>query len=312
MNERRLWAIILAGGEGSRLAETTQRVYGSSLPKQFLSFGQDRTFLQATVDRIQSLVPPKRTVVVVAQRYEGLARRQLSEFAGIEFVAQPCNVGTGPGVLLPLVHVLKRDPRADVALVPSDHDFRSPSVMCQALLRAKRASGAANSSMVLLGAKAEAPASDLGWIITKQDRRNSGVRSILEFVEKPAPPRADWLFRQGALWNTMLSVSRGQALWQLARRHLPVQAALFESYASACSGREAQAQLSQIYERLLPADFSRDLVAASSGLRATSMVDAGWSDCGTPERLAAALGRRPGLVRTVPSARMGTRETLSH
>ena len=57
MNERRMWAIVLAGGEGSRLAETTQRMYGSRLPKQFLSFGQARTFLQMTIDRLRGLVP---------------------------------------------------------------------------------------------------------------------------------------------------------------------------------------------------------------------------------------------------------------
>jgi mannose-1-phosphate guanylyltransferase len=312
MKERRFWAIVLAGGEGSRLAETTQRVYGSSLPKQFLSFGQDRTFLQATVDRIQPVIPPKRTVVVVAERHEDIARQQLSEFDGIEFVAQPRNVGTGPGVLLPLVHVLKRDPRADVALVPSDHDFRSPAIMRQALLGAKRAADTSNSAMVLLGAQAEGPASDLGWIRTKQIGRDCSVRPILEFVEKPAPPRADRLFRQGALWNTMLSVSRGEALWCLARRHLPLQAALFQSYASDAGGLNAHARLSQIYGCLSAADFSRDLVAASSRLRAIPMVGAGWSDCGTPERLAAALGRRPGLARAMTSPRIEVTEALSH
>jgi mannose-1-phosphate guanylyltransferase len=311
MKERRFWAIVLAGGEGSRLAETTQRVYGTSLPKQFLSFGRDRTFLQATLDRIQALFPPERTVVVVAERYEDIARQQLSEFDGVEVVAQPCNVGTGPGVLLPLVHVLKRDPRADVALVPSDHDFRSPAVLCQALLKAKRAADTSNSALLLLGAQAEGPASDLGWILTEQRGRDSGVRPILEFVEKPTPARADHLFRQGALWNTMLSVSRGEALWGLARQHLPRQAALFQSYASDAGGVSGHARLSQIYACLSAADFSRDLVAASSGLGAIRMPGAGWSDCGTPERLAAALGRRPGLARTTTSTRIEVTEALS-
>ena len=89
MNERRLWAIVLAGGEGSRLAETTQRMYGSRLPKQFLSFGQARTFLQSTIDRLEGLVPHNRTVVVVAACHESLARDQLEQYPGIEIVAQP-------------------------------------------------------------------------------------------------------------------------------------------------------------------------------------------------------------------------------
>jgi mannose-1-phosphate guanylyltransferase len=295
MNERRLWAIILAGGEGSRLAETTRRMYGSRLPKQFLSFGQSRTFLQATVDRLQGLIPPERTVVVVAACHEAIAREQLAEFSGIETVAQPRNVGTGPGVLLPLLHVLARDGRADVALVPSDHDFRAPAKMRQAMLVAKRAARP-GANMVLIGARAECAASDLGWIVPKQAQRRSSVKSIETFVEKPGPDVAERLFARGALWNTMLSVARGSALWRLGREHLPAQVTLLEEYARSLGSGRARECLREVYERLQPADFSRDLVAASTGLRVTAMEDAGWSDCGTPERLAAAFGATPGVV----------------
>jgi mannose-1-phosphate guanylyltransferase len=295
MNERGLWAIVLAGGEGSRLAETTQRMYGSRLPKQFLSFGQNRTFLQSTIDRLHGLVPPERTVAVVAACHEAVAREQLAEFAGIEIVAQPRNVGTGPGVLLPLLHVLARDDRADVALVPSDHDFRAPAKMREALLRAQRAARA-GANMVLVGARAEWAASDLGWIVPSRAPRRVSVRSIERFVEKPGAELAEHLFERGALWNTMLSVARGHALWQLGRRHLPAQVALLEEYAlSLGSGRSAEC-LRDVYERLSPADFSRDIVAPSRGLRVTAMVGAGWSDCGTPERLAAAFGPSPNVT----------------
>jgi mannose-1-phosphate guanylyltransferase len=288
MEERRLWAIVLAGGEGTRLAETTQRIYGSRLPKQFLSFGQARTFLQTTVDRLRGMVPPERTIVVVATRYVQLAREQLCDFTGVQIVAQPRNLGTGPGVLLPLVHLLARDPRADVALVPSDHDFRAPAKMLQALATARRAVGG-GASMVLIGARAESAASDLGWIVPKPRQHRSRVRPIESFVEKPEPGAAVGLFERGALWNTMLCVAHADALWQLARRHLPAQAALFEQYACAIGTAGEAASLRAAYERLRSADFSRDLLAASEGLRVTAMDGAGWSDCGTPERLAAAL-----------------------
>lgn len=303
MNERRLWAIVLAGGEGSRLAETTQRLYGSHLPKQFLSFGQPRTFVQTTVDRLHGLVPPNRTVVVVAACHAEVARTQLGEFDGIEIVAQPRNAGTGPGVLLPLLHVLARDSRADVALVPSDHDFRFPAKMRQALSTAHRAARI-GAKMVLIGARAEHAAPDLGWIVPKLAPRGTSVTPIETFVEKPDRATAERLYERGALWNTMLSVARGEALWRLGCLHLPTQVALFQEFAPLLrSGRAAEC-LRDVYERLQPADFSRDLVAACKGLRVTAMDGAGWSDCGTPERLAAALGQAP-TSRTVSAGERG-------
>jgi hypothetical protein len=98
------------------------------------------------------------------------------------------------------------------------------------------------------------------------------------------------LVRAGALWNTMLSVTPAAALWSLARRQLPVQAARFARYAEALGTPAAASRLEELYQDLPSADFSRDLVAASSGLWVTPMRGAGWSDCGTPERLEAAIG----------------------
>lgn len=294
MKQRPLWAIVLAGGEGSRLAETSRQVYGSCLPKQFLSFGRRRTFLQATLDRIAELIPAVRTVVVVASARESLAREQLGEFSGLEFVAQPKNLGTGPGVLLPLLSVLHRDGLADVALVPSDHDFRAPRVLLETLERAQR-SARAQQNMVLVGAAAECAATDLGWIVPKRALVPDGAGAIRRFVEKPPQALAEQLFREGALWNTMLSVTPAAALWALARRALPAHAAAFERHAQRLGTADTTAALAQLYDSLPAADFSRDLVAASSGLRVTAMAGAGWSDCGTPERLASALGQPLGL-----------------
>jgi mannose-1-phosphate guanylyltransferase len=289
MQGRRLWAIVLAGGEGTRLAEMTRRLYGCALPKQFVAFGQQRTFIQATVDRLTSLVPPSRMVTVVPRTYEDLARQQLEEFAGMEIVAQPKNVGTGPGVLLPLLHVLRRDPQADVALIPSDHDFRAPMILRRALAESQGHAHEVGSGVVLLGAAAENPACDLGWIVT-QGTDGAGAQRILRFVEKPKQPLANRLFRQGALWNTMLAVVRGEALWNLAAAHLPRQVEHFNAYADSIGSPFVQQRLDQVYESMPSADFSRDLIGAARGLYATSMDGAGWSDCGTPERLASAFG----------------------
>jgi mannose-1-phosphate guanylyltransferase len=299
--QRRLWAIVLAGGEGTRLAEMTRRLYGCALPKQFVAFGQQRTFIQATVDRLTALVPSSRMVTVVPKKYEDVAREQLNEFTGMEFVAQPKNVGTGPGVLLPLLHVLRRDPQADVALIPSDHDFRAPIILRRALASAQGQAHEVGSGVVLLGAAAENPACDLGWIVT-QAREGAGAQRILRFVEKPKQPLANRLYRQGALWNTMLAVVRGEALWNLACNHLPVQVERFNSYSDSIGTPFVQQRLEQIYEGMPSADFSRDLIGAARGLYATSMDGAGWSDCGTPERLASAFGSDDALVGNSPSS----------
>lgn len=303
MSER-FWAIVLAGGEGSRLAQAAIEMHGSLLPKQFLSFGAQRTMLQATLDRLAPAVPAERTVVVVPRCHLDLARAQLSGYPGVEIVAQPNNRGTGPGVLLPLAHVLRRDPEANVALVPSDHAFRRPSLMRASLERAERAVGEGVAGTVLLGSPADRPARDLGWIVLEDAAGALDTRAIRRFVEKPPQDEADGLFAEGALWNTMLTVARGGSLWRLARHHLPRQAELLGHYVSEIGRSGAERRLSDVYARMAPADFCRDLIAECRGLSAIAMPGAGWSDCGTPARLASAL-RDAGLapVKSAPVAR---------
>jgi mannose-1-phosphate guanylyltransferase len=97
----RLWAVVLAAGEGTRLAALTRTLYGTAVPKQFAPLLGERTMLQLTIDRIAPLVPAERTVVVVDQTQESLARAQLEDYPGVLIVLQPGNRGTGPGVLLP-------------------------------------------------------------------------------------------------------------------------------------------------------------------------------------------------------------------
>ena len=132
---KRLWAVVLAAGKGTRLGSVTRALCGRELPKQFVALTTQRTLLQETVERIAPLVPHERTVVVVSDRYAEIARAQLAFYPGVEIVVQPSDRGTGPGVMLGLAHVLARAPEADVAVFPSDHHIERPEALLNAVRR---------------------------------------------------------------------------------------------------------------------------------------------------------------------------------
>jgi mannose-1-phosphate guanylyltransferase len=289
-----LWAVVLAAGEGSRMASLTRALYGHERPKQFAALDSERTLIQLTMDRIAPLTPPTRTVVVVADAYEEMARTQLAEYSGVEIVTQPQNAGTGPGILLPLAHVLARDPEAQVAVFPSDHHIRRAGPFTEAVERAARVASAIDG-VALLGAAADRPASDLGWIVRGPRVAAEIGRAwrVHRFVEKPPERVAELLLRTGGLWNTMVVAGAGQALWRLARRHIATQAEQFEQYRAQIGTPGVRQAREQLYRRLAPADFSREVLQGAQGLAAVPLVDAGWYDCGTPERLLELLRASP-------------------
>ncbi len=291
MEPGNLWAIVLAAGEGNRMSALTKAVHGRAVPKQYASLGMGRTFLQMTMDRVAPLVPPERTVVVVAEHHAPLAEAQLEPYSGVEIVQQPQDRGPGPGVLLSLLHVLARDPRARVVLFPCDHHVRRQQPFLDAVRRALHATTKTASGVVLIGAAAETAATDLGWIELEAPSGpvETRVRKVSRFVEKPAAPLATELHVRGALWNTFVVAAGGQALLGLAELYLPEVVNDLRPYTAAIGGTEAGSMLREIYATMLPADLSRDVLQQARGLGAVTMVDTGWSDCGTPERLLQAL-----------------------
>ncbi|HVU00293.1 MAG TPA: sugar phosphate nucleotidyltransferase [Polyangiaceae bacterium] len=279
--QKRLWTIVLAAGEGTRLQALTHALHGEALPKQFARIQGGRSLLQATLERTSHWSPPERTVIVVSAEREALARRQVRAVEGVEVVAQPRNVGTGPGLMLPLCHVLARDPDAVVAVVPSDHYVKDTAPFVESVRRAE-AMARARDTVVLVAAVPNRPETQYGWILTEG---TNGNRSVASFHEKPESAVAERLFASGGLWNTFMMVGSARAFWRIASAHLPVQAMLFGPYRAAIGSVAAGPTLSRIYRAMPQADFSRDVLERAPDLGVVPLSSCGWSDWGTPERI---------------------------
>lgn len=293
-----LWAIVLAGGEGARLAPVTRLLYGCEMPKQFAFLGGDRSLLQKTMDRIAPMVPPHRTVVVVARNRRQMAETQLSRYEGVQIVAQPANAGTGPGVLLPLAQIKAQQPQATVMVTPSDHYIATLAPFLSASRLAAATARCSPSGLVVLGAEAERPDPDLGWIVAEDSAVGSDpdVGLVDVFVEKPSLSVALDLFRRGGLWNTMVVFGEVESFWRQAGRYMPSQIALFNRYLAAITegnGRSsaiAESLLANLYRSMPRADFSRSILQNVRGTAVVKLKGSGWCDCGTPARLLGCLG----------------------
>ncbi len=278
--------IVLAGGEGRRLASLTRTLYGVDLPKQFAVLAGAQSLLQATVERATTLTTLDRISVVVSAHHEPIARGQLAPYSGVELVVQPRNLDTGPGMLLPLVRILARSWDARVVFMPSDHHMSNAEPIRQGLQSAT--SDVLRDRLALVGVAPTGPEIDYGWIVRGNRLGQTGAFEIRRFCEKPSHAIAGELWRAGALWNTFISTGPGRVFWDLARRHMPNQAAAFERYSLAVGHRAADA-LDAIYQFMAPANFSRDVLAHAQSLAVLPVDGSGWSDWGSPSRVFASL-----------------------
>ncbi len=286
------WAIVLAGGDGARLCELTRDPRGRSVPKQFCSLRGGETLLETALARARSLVQPDRILVVVRRDHRSHWESMLASLPVENVLVQPENRGTAPGLLLPLLELLHRDRDARVVVLPSDHYVRDEPVLESSLNRAlfecRR-----HGEVVMLGMTPDSPDTEYGWIVPGA---NAGVlREVERFVEKPEHSLALRLLATNAVWNSFILVGQVRAFTTLFEMRQPELTAVL----SAASAIKGPATL----------DFSRDVLeGAEAHLRVLLAPPCGWSDLGTPGRIAACL--RSGARAPANQARASTRLRL--
>jgi mannose-1-phosphate guanylyltransferase len=274
------WAIVLAGGNGSRLSALTRGPDGEPVPKQYCSLEGGRSLLGDALARAERVVRRSRVVSVVAQEHSRYWRREFAGRSRRNVVVQPRNRGTAPGILLPLVAVMERDPMARIVLLPSDHFVEREELLEGALRASFESLDAHEDGIVLIGVTPDAAVPDYGWIVPGPSLGR--LHSVEAFVEKPDVDRANELLAQGAVWNTFLIVARASALIGSYARRLPD---LLASFLSVRPHRSAVAAR-KLYRTLGCADFSRDVAQGSERrLRLLVAPACGWTDLGTRERV---------------------------
>jgi mannose-1-phosphate guanylyltransferase len=284
------WAIVLAGGEGSRLHGLTTDESGVTVPKQFCSLTGGQPLLLEALQRAALVVEPERICVVVAEQHRRWWEPMLSEMPESNIIVQPSNRGTGNGVLLPLLHILARDPSAHIVLLPSDHYVRDEPALASTLRQAVGALKDYPDQVLLLGMHPAEADPDLGYIVPGHNT-GPNIFRVDRFVEKPSRAAARQLVDQGALWNAFIIASRARALLGLFMACQPdivatMRSAVIEDLRFSPNGRATRT----IYPNLLTVDFSSQILQRTEGeLRLLVANRCGWSDLGTPKRLGETL-----------------------
>jgi mannose-1-phosphate guanylyltransferase len=219
-------------------------------------------------------------------------------------VVQPRNRGTGNGILLPILHIVNRDPEARILILPSDHYIGSEAVLVSRMQRAARALERLSREIVLLGIAPEEPDPELGYIAPGA-ADGTGMHRVHRFVEKPEAALARALLDQGGVWNSFIMAGRAQAFLDIFAARFPEVVMAMVGALQADAEGWASGGLRDLYDDLPDIDFSKHVITGhESRLRLLPVPVCGWSDLGTPERVARCLERLPApMPRRQPESR---------
>jgi mannose-1-phosphate guanylyltransferase len=300
-----LCGIVLAGGEGKRLRSFIHLLRKDLLPKQYVNFIGRRSMLEHTFHRAQKIIDSKRLFTVLNKTHLRFpeVEEQIRSRPPETIVVQPENRETGPGLLLPLMHVAKYHPNSVVAVFPSDHFVLEEATLMKYVHRSHLIVKKDPSRLVLLGIEPEREESQYGYIVpAKASKRPTKAFPVSCFLEKPASESIPDLIHRGALWNTMIMVFRPDALLEVVRKVIPHIHLLFRRIYDAIGTARQEKVVEEIYAQLRPVNLSKEILepfvqAHPSKVLAMPVRGVLWSDWGTETRVLEVLRQTGSMSR---------------
>jgi mannose-1-phosphate guanylyltransferase len=266
----RLWAVVPAGGAGTRLWPLSR----ARTPKFLLDLtGGGRTLIQATVDRLAPLVGD-RVVVVTGTAHEQAVRRQLPSVARV--LAEPSPRDSMAAIGLAAAELELQDPDALIGSFAADHLITDEESFAASVREA--ASLAADGWLVTIGIEPSAPSTGFGYIRAGDPMPGfATARAVREFVEKPDLERAKAYVASGEYrWNAGMFLARASVLLDLLAEQHPDLAAGLRAIAADPSTLEARwPGLTRI-----AIDHAVAEPAAAAGKVAVVPGPFGWEDVG--------------------------------
>ncbi len=285
----RLWAVVPAGGAGTRLWPLSR----AAAPKFLLDLtGSGRTLIQATLDRLTPLVG-ERVVVVTGAAHEAGVRRQLP---GVErVVAEPSPRDSMAAIGLAAALLEREDPDALIGSFAADHVVTGDQAFAACVREA--AEVAATGLLVTIGIQPTSPATGFGYVRGGEPLPGFPTAlAVREFVEKPDAERAQaYVASQEYLWNAGMFVVGATVLLDLLAQEHPLLAQGLRAIAAGESGlEETWGGLTKI-----AIDHAVAEPAAAAGRVAVVPGSFGWEDVGDFAALAALTDPGEGDVRVL-------------
>lgn len=272
------YAVIMAGGGGTRLWPLSRK----ERPKQLLPLIGQETLFQSTVTRLENLFPPERILVVTVEEQAREMYLQMPQIPAENYIIEPAPRGTASVVGLAAAVLYKRDPNAEMAILPSDHFIRNRDLFHYLLKAAFEVAG--DKYLVTLGITPTAPSTAYGYI--QQGEPLNGeykypAYKVKSFKEKPNEESARELLRTGDhSWNSGMFVWRADVILNEIEKQMPALNIALKKIAAAWETDPQNAALNENWQPLKIKTVDYGIMENAERVAVLPAGGLGWSDVG--------------------------------
>jgi mannose-1-phosphate guanylyltransferase len=263
------WAVILAGGAGTRFWPLST----PENPKQLLPLAGSTSTAEESIDRLAGLIPRERILVVTGSALATQIQQRL-KLPNANLLVEPRAASTAPALIWATLEAQRRDPEAEVLSLHADWAVGDAAAFRRtadaALTTARR-----HDRLVTVGVVPSRPETGYGYIVPGAPLGDD-VRMVARFSEKPDAATALDLMAAGALWNSGLFAWTAERLVAEVETHTPEVAPHIPALEAG--------DVDRFFRDVTPISIDVGVLERSSAVAVVSGAFA-WDDIGTWQAL---------------------------
>jgi mannose-1-phosphate guanylyltransferase len=263
------WAVVLAGGSGTRFWPLST----PENPKQLLPLAGSTSTAEESIDRLTGLIPRERIMVVTGAGLATQIQERLN-FPRTNILVEPRAASTAPALIWATLEAQRRDPEAEVLSLHADWAVGDSAAFRRtadtALTIARQ-----HDCLVTVGVVPSRPETGYGYIVPGPSL-GDGARMVARFSEKPDAATALDLMAAGALWNSGLFAWTAERLLAEVEAHTPEVAPHLPALRAG--------EVERFFREVTPISIDVGLLERSASVAVVSGAFA-WDDIGTWQAL---------------------------
>ena len=218
------WAVILAGGIGSRFWPLST----PSRPKQLLPLVDGEPLLANAARRMALVAEPANTLVLTNAELRESVARALPHIPPENVIPEPRPSGTAAALAWAASEIVTRDKDGTMICIHADWAIKDDALFAETL-RSAATLAESKRALVTVGIVPTRPDTGFGYIEPGAPV-DAGFR-VRRFIEKPDREGAKLLLTSGALWNSGIFCWRASDFLDEVRRHSPEVTPALERHA---------------------------------------------------------------------------------